>query len=169
MIRICTKRDAVCPHGMRCPYADGYDCTEPDAARPPPTGEKVEADKEALIDFLVNYGGRCRDCADENGFCPRTGVGCGQRKQAAIFFVAALEYGSKHGFAGGYTLYSAETVAALEAERDEARARLKAARATIVAGQGAHDDVVNLVAEWKVRATIAESALAALTGGKDAS
>ena len=34
MIRICTKRDAVCPHGMSCPYADGYDCTEPDAGRP---------------------------------------------------------------------------------------------------------------------------------------
>lgn len=27
MIRVCPKRDAVCPHGMSCPYViDRYDC-----------------------------------------------------------------------------------------------------------------------------------------------
>jgi hypothetical protein len=27
MIRVCPKRDAICPHGMMCPYAvDRYSC-----------------------------------------------------------------------------------------------------------------------------------------------
>jgi hypothetical protein len=25
-IRVCPMRDAICPHGMSCPYTDGYDC-----------------------------------------------------------------------------------------------------------------------------------------------
>lgn len=74
--------------------------------------------RDALIDFLVKYGGRCRDCADEAGFCPRSGIGCGQREKAADYFVSALEYGSEHGFAGGYKLIDPATVAALVAERD---------------------------------------------------
>ncbi len=29
MIRVCPKRDAICPHGMECPYAvDRYTCKE---------------------------------------------------------------------------------------------------------------------------------------------
>lgn len=27
MVRVCPKRDAVCPHGMECPYVkDAYSC-----------------------------------------------------------------------------------------------------------------------------------------------
>ena len=30
MVRVCPKRDTICPHGMSCPYAvDRYTCTEP--------------------------------------------------------------------------------------------------------------------------------------------
>ena len=33
MIRVCPKRDAICPHGMECPYTvDRYTCKE----EPPP-------------------------------------------------------------------------------------------------------------------------------------
>lgn len=28
MIRVCPERDARCPHGMSCPYVDGYRCKE---------------------------------------------------------------------------------------------------------------------------------------------
>ena len=60
--------------------------------------------RDDLLDFLIRYGGRCRDCADEFGVCPTTGIGCGERRRAAAFFVGALEYGSKHKFAAGYRL-----------------------------------------------------------------
>jgi hypothetical protein len=98
--------------------------------------------RDALIDFLVKYGGRCRDCADEAGFCPRSGIGCGQREKAADYFVSALEYGSEHGFAGGYKLIDPATFAALVAERDEAMEeidRLKAALSNIADS----DDIEN--------------------------
>lgn len=60
--------------------------------------------RDGLIDFLVNYGGRCRDCADEDGFCPQTGIGCGQRRKAVELILGAIDYGTKHGFAAGYRL-----------------------------------------------------------------
>lgn len=40
MIRVCPKRDAVCPHGMACPYTiDCYECAE----EPSPEGGGEEA------------------------------------------------------------------------------------------------------------------------------
>lgn len=30
MIRVCPMRDRVCPHGIKCPYVDGYNCTDPE-------------------------------------------------------------------------------------------------------------------------------------------
>lgn len=60
--------------------------------------------RDELVDFLVQYGGSCRDCADEDGFCPQTGIGCGQRRKAVEFILGALEYGSKHGFTAGYSI-----------------------------------------------------------------
>lgn len=36
MTRVCPKRDAVCPHGMSCPYAlDQYSC-RPEPKPPAP-------------------------------------------------------------------------------------------------------------------------------------
>ena len=37
-LRVCPKRDAICPHGLGCPYVDGYWCIEPKFASPSPTG-----------------------------------------------------------------------------------------------------------------------------------
>lgn len=39
MIRVCPKRDAICPHGMSCPYViDRYECKEePKRDDPPPS------------------------------------------------------------------------------------------------------------------------------------
>jgi len=60
--------------------------------------------REDLLRYLIRYGAVCRDCADENGVCPQTGIGCGERRKATEFFVEALEYGTKHGFAAGHRL-----------------------------------------------------------------
>ncbi len=51
-----------------------------------------------IIDYVVRYHGGCRDCADEDGVCPRDGIACGRRRKAAEFVLEALSYGLKHGF-----------------------------------------------------------------------
>ncbi len=39
MIRVCPKRDAICPHGMECPYTvDRYTCKK----EPPPQTQNKE-------------------------------------------------------------------------------------------------------------------------------
>lgn len=53
--------------------------------------------REALISYATHYGARCRDCADENGICPSTGIGCGDRQKAVGFVVDALIYGASRG------------------------------------------------------------------------
>lgn len=60
--------------------------------------------REELLRYLIRYGGTCRDCADEDGVCPQTGIGCGDRRKATEFVLEALEYGTKHGFAAGYRI-----------------------------------------------------------------
>lgn len=50
--------------------------------------------------YVLRYGGMCRDCADENGVCPNSGIVCDseQRRKMVRHALEALEYGSKHGF-----------------------------------------------------------------------
>jgi hypothetical protein len=62
------------------------------------------SERDQLIEYLMRYGGRCRDCADNHGVCPLTGIGCGESRRAAEHFVKAMEYATKHGFAAGYRL-----------------------------------------------------------------
>lgn len=76
-----------------------------------------EAARDKLVDFLVQYGGNCRDCADEDGFCPQTGIGCGQRRKAVEFVLGALEYGSKHGFAAGFSIVHEDEIHAPSVEK----------------------------------------------------
>lgn len=101
-----------------------------EAARPSPTGEKVEA---ILCDQMEEWARK----VDNDGTPAQVGPTPNELRAAAT------------------------TIAALVAERDEARERLDTARATIVAGQKAYDDMVNMAADWKVRAEAAETALAA--------
>lgn len=45
MIRVCPKRDAICPHGMDCPYTiDRYNCSDETAALPPAAATEPVAD-----------------------------------------------------------------------------------------------------------------------------
>lgn len=52
------------------------------------------------IDYAMRFGGRCRDCADEDGTCPTTGVPCDPAVTRAVAkrCLEAWAYGIKHGF-----------------------------------------------------------------------
>lgn len=53
---------------------------------------------DELVAYVQRYGPRCRDCADEQGFCPSTGIGCGESDKAVRWVLGALNYGVSHGF-----------------------------------------------------------------------
>lgn len=51
------------------------------------------------IDYVLRYGGRCRDCADHHGLCP-SGLPCDvdDAKTAIRWVLKALNYGIVNGF-----------------------------------------------------------------------
>ena len=53
-----------------------------------------------VIDYVMHYGGRCRDCADENGICPHLKLPCDSDEARPMIeaVLAAVEYGLKHGY-----------------------------------------------------------------------
>lgn len=51
-----------------------------------------------MLGYAMHYGSRCRDCADEDGICPQTGMPCDGREEATRFVCGALAYGFRHGF-----------------------------------------------------------------------
>lgn len=53
---------------------------------------------DEVVDYVLRYGGRCRDCADEDGVCPASGLPCAGREKAVRFVLDALSYGLRHGF-----------------------------------------------------------------------
>jgi hypothetical protein len=52
------------------------------------------------LDYVMQYGGRCRDCADHDGICPGDFMPCdtGTKRSAVAWVIGALEYGRKHGY-----------------------------------------------------------------------
>ena len=48
--------------------------------------------------YVQQFGGRCRDCADENGVCPGSGLPCEGRGKAIMWVIDAINYGVEHGF-----------------------------------------------------------------------
>lgn len=55
---------------------------------------------EALTSYVLRYGGMCRDCADENGTCPHSGMPCDPDVCRPVVrrTIQALAYGIEHGF-----------------------------------------------------------------------
>lgn len=53
-----------------------------------------------LINYVGRYGGFCRDCADNDGACPLSGMPCDPKQQTAVIkhTIEALKYGIEHGF-----------------------------------------------------------------------
>lgn len=50
-----------------------------------------------IVSYVARYGGMCRDCADENGICPNSGLACASNK-GIEHVLSALDYGLKHGY-----------------------------------------------------------------------
>ena len=53
-----------------------------------------------MIGYISRYGGRCRDCADNNGICPYDSLPCepAQREEAIKHVLSARAYGLKHRY-----------------------------------------------------------------------
>lgn len=64
----------------------------------PQTAPALIPNDQETVDYVLRYGPRCRDCADENGVCPSSGLPCGNGGKAVRHVIAALNYGLKHGF-----------------------------------------------------------------------
>jgi hypothetical protein len=89
----CTRRDLrPCPHSP-----DSWRRETRGAAQPEQAQEAVAFTDEHLA-YVNRYGGNCRDCADENGVCPNSGLPCGGREKAIRFVFNALTYGINNGF-----------------------------------------------------------------------
>lgn len=53
---------------------------------------------DEVIGYIGRYGGFCRDCADENGICPTSGLPCADRAKAIRHVITAYNYGVTNGF-----------------------------------------------------------------------
>jgi hypothetical protein len=51
-----------------------------------------------VVSYIARYGPRCRDCADEFGICPSSGLPCGDAAKAIRHVLEAYNYGLKHGY-----------------------------------------------------------------------
>lgn len=78
-------------------------------------------DTDEAIRYVLHYGSGCRDCADEAGVCPGTGLPCEvpAAQNAIRHVIRALNYGLSHGLlaparpdgGAGATFASAEAIA----------------------------------------------------------
>lgn len=53
---------------------------------------------KATLEYVNQFGGNCRDCADNRGVCPNSGLPCAERGKAIKWVIDAINYGVKHGF-----------------------------------------------------------------------
>ncbi len=51
-----------------------------------------------VVGYVARWGGNCRDCADESGVCPNSGLPCGGARKAIEHVIKALQYGVRHGY-----------------------------------------------------------------------
>lgn len=50
------------------------------------------------MNYVVQYGGSCRGCADENGVCPNSGLPCDGYRKAIQHVFSAIQYGVNNRF-----------------------------------------------------------------------
>jgi hypothetical protein len=50
------------------------------------------------LDYVISYGGNCRDCADNRGICPKSGLPCADREKAIKWVIDAINYGVGAGY-----------------------------------------------------------------------
>lgn len=70
--------------------------------------EPVEITNE-LVRYIARYGGSCRDCADEDGVCPTSGLPCGEAERAIRHVLKALNYGVSNGYLPASPISTAAT------------------------------------------------------------
>jgi hypothetical protein len=65
-----------------------------------PDEPKPVAPTDAEIEYVASFGGRCRDCADEDGICPHSSLPCEPElaRKAIRSVITALRYGNFHGY-----------------------------------------------------------------------
>lgn len=83
---------------------------------------------DAMVEYIGQYGGRCRDCADEYGVCPSSGLPCDQpRNTKAIKHVLhAINYGVAHGYLPDPRASKARSTTEVEVAADARCKRLEA-------------------------------------------
>ncbi|HEY9219576.1 MAG TPA: hypothetical protein VIO94_16125 [Phenylobacterium sp.] len=71
-------------------------------AKKPEPGYEAEpvAITDEVVRYIARYGGMCRDCADEDGVCPASGLPCepDDCDRAIHHVLKALSYGQRHGY-----------------------------------------------------------------------
>ncbi|XAI96541.1 hypothetical protein [Microcystis phage Mae-JY35] len=70
------------------------------AALSQPQLDAVEGVKGEPVAYVARYGGRCRDCADNDGICPTSGLPCNVEdcNKAISHVIKALTYGIAQGY-----------------------------------------------------------------------
>lgn len=58
---------------------------------------KLLRPKETL-NYVSQFGGSCRDCGDNLGVCPVSGLPCAERGKAIKWVIDAINYGVEHEF-----------------------------------------------------------------------
>lgn len=51
-----------------------------------------------LVSYIGRYGGACRDCADNSGVCPMSGLPCADAGDAIRHVLSAINYGVANGY-----------------------------------------------------------------------
>lgn len=51
-----------------------------------------------LVTYLLRYGGRCRECADNFGLCPNRPLPCADADKTIRHVLEAYNYGVTNGF-----------------------------------------------------------------------
>lgn len=67
-------------------------------ARRAAAGYKPELLPPQTLRYVSQFGGFCRDCADNRGVCPNSGLPCDDRLKAIKWVIDAINYGAEHGF-----------------------------------------------------------------------
>jgi len=62
--------------------------------------QREKALPDSVTDYVMQYGGKCRDCADENGCCPSSGLPCepAEAREIIKHVLDAVNYGLAHGY-----------------------------------------------------------------------
>ena len=132
--------------------------------------EPVAYITDEMIEYAKRWGSMCRDCADNNGVCPSTGIACGGRGAAVLHTASAINYGVRNGF---IKLYTADQVKELAKDRDywktEAQGeaakvqyrdkRITAAEAALAEACKVIDDTVSVLGNMRVPEDSALSAI----------